>query len=65
MRELTRDTIVIEAKGEMRLKKEMVKSGLGQLRRIGFNDLMIRIAELSKMRGENRECNTLRKEISP
>ena len=49
----------------MRLKKEMVKSGLGHLRRIGFSDLMVRIAELSRMRGEKRECNLLRKEISP
>ena len=49
----------------MRLKKEMVKSSLGQLRRIVFNDLVIRIAELSEMRGEKRECNMLRKEISP
>lgn len=41
----------------MRLKKEMVKSGLGYLRRIGFSDLMVRIAELSRMRGEKTECN--------
>ena len=30
-----------------------------------FDDLVIRIAELSEMRGEKRECNMLRKEISP